>query len=381
MKTMNYFWDFDVQLKDKIDWMFNVNHLFLISFVAIFIVALMFLLNAKSEKGQKITKICLACVLFILEITRIIWDYQNHLHNGGTSENFNWWWTISFQMCAIMTWTTIITLIVSACVKNKQARVVKILENILFGVAMVGGILTFVYPDCITTDKPFLHFVNIQTIITHSLLIFAPLYLIKIKELKIEMKNIWMPALGFLYVGCLATATSIISGNNFAFALECDLLKDVGLNIPYPWHYLFVFLIVFLLTVLLYGVFEIRNHIKNKNIEKQVEKPNKNKNVYALSVLTFVFLCFQGLLMMLFMGQAIYISGQTSLLGILMLIPFIVAVLLILLGLYYNKLSNDDNFKKNKKSKIFIVTLIFAFVLNIVVGIYQLALYYQKEKQ
>ena len=85
--------------------------------------------------------------------------------------------------------------------------------------------------------------------------------------------------------------------------------------------------------------------------------------------------------MMLLMGQAIYISGQTSLLGILMLIPFIVAVLLILLGLYYNKLSNDDNFKKNKKSKIFIVTLIFAFVLNIVVGIYQLALYYQKEKQ
>ena len=375
---MNYFWGYEVKLQDKIDWMFNINHLFLLAFVALFITTLYFALNAKTQKGQKIIKLSLASILLILEITRIIWEYENHLYNGGTADNFNWWWSISFQMCAIMTWTTIITLIVSAFVKNTQSKIVKILENILFGVALVGGVLTFVYPDCLTSDRPFLHFINIQTVVTHSLLIFVPIYLIKIKELKISLKNIWMPALGFLYVGCLATATSIISGNNFAFALECDLLNDVGLNISYPWHYIFVFSIVFVLTLILYGAFEIRNHIKNKNNIPTKKYNITNKWVFTLSVLAFVFAGVQGLIMLLSLGYKIYVPGTTSLLGLLLLIPFIISVLLILLGLYYYDLSLDGNWAKEKNTKKFYFGLIGLFVLNFILGIFALVILLKK---
>ena len=184
---MNYFFGFQNRLAQTMDWFFNFNHLFLILFVASLIISGYFMFNAKTEKGQKITRIVLACLLFVFEVGRIVYKYCEHVANGGNNANFNWWWSISFQMCAIMTWTTIATLILSAILK-KGNKFLQILYNILFGCAMIGGILTFTYPDCIDGNFPLFHFKNLQTILVHSLLIFVPIYLIKTKNLKVEIK-------------------------------------------------------------------------------------------------------------------------------------------------------------------------------------------------
>ena len=71
----SYFFGFDNTLSGSIDWFFNLNHLFLICFVALFVVVCCFLFSAKSERGKKITKIALAVVLLVLEIGRFVYEY------------------------------------------------------------------------------------------------------------------------------------------------------------------------------------------------------------------------------------------------------------------------------------------------------------------
>ena len=80
---MDYFFGFDTKLASKVDWFFNANHLFLLLWVAGFIVACCFLFSAKSEKGKKVTKLVLAGILFVLE------SWQNGLQVSVTSSQ--WW--------------------------------------------------------------------------------------------------------------------------------------------------------------------------------------------------------------------------------------------------------------------------------------------------
>lgn len=358
---MNYFFGFDTKLNGKIDWFFNFNHLFLITFVVGFIVACLFLFHAKSEKGKKVTKISLACILAVLEIGRTVYKLAEHLASNGTMANFNWWWNISFQMCAIMCWTTVITLVLSAVLK-KDNKILGYLYNILFGCAMLGGALTFCYPDCMSADRAFLHFVNIQTVVVHSLLIFVPIYLIKIGEFKVEFKNIWKVFVGFILVGSLAMTASLISGQNFAYSLKFNL---INLGIAFPWHLPVVMMLLFAMDLLLYGSFELVRLIGRK-LKKQekiiIEKNNiskLNKAIYTVwNVCSIVF----GVLLIL--GIAALIKQPKTIYGIFCLLGIVyTAINLVFAERFKDSIINDS--KQSKKATILQIVLTFIFVLPV----------------
>ena len=371
---MDYFFGFDTKLASKVDWFFNANHLFLLLWVAGFIVACCFLFSAKSEKGKKVTKLVLAGILFVLEVGRTVYKYLLHLHNGGTASNFNWWWNISFQMCAIMCWTTIATLILSAFLK-KDRKILDYLYNILFGCALIGGFLTFCYPDCISADRPFLHFLNIQTITVHALLIFVPIYLIKIGEFKVQLKNIWKLFVGFVYIGSIAMSASLISGNNFAFCLKFDLF-DLGL--PFPWHLPVVMIVIVSLSAINYSVFELVRYIKNRKRTSNETKVTTQKSklgiaIYVTSIVTSIVF---GMAIML--GTAALIGKDAnSIFGLFCLLGLVYTILWLIFA---------ENFKKymyqsldyTKKSKN-ITLLILSFIFNLPVGILYL-IKYTKDK-
>ena len=365
---MNYFFGYETKLAQGIDWFFNVNHLMLILFIAGFIVLCSFLFSAKSDKGKRITKLALAAVLIVLEVGRTIYKYKMHVYNGGTAKDFNWWWNISFQMCAIMCWTTIVTLILSAFLK-KDNKLLQFLYNILFGCALVGGVLTFAYPDCLTEDRAFLHFVNIQTVIVHALLIFVPIYLIKIKEFKVEIKNIWKTLAGYVAVGCIAMSASLISGNNFAFSLKFDMI-DLGL--PFPWHLPVVMLVLFGIDVVLYGSFEIVRLIKKKMNKQQTleEKVVKTKPEYysrlglVTQIVSNVSAILFGALIML--GTASLIGNTKAKLGVLCLLGLVYMILLLVFAEKHKKYINQK-FDNNKAKHItfIVLTMIFALPVGI----------------
>ena len=363
---MNYFFGFDTKLAAETDWFFNLNHLFLLLWVAGFVVACYFLLSAKSEKGKKITKIVLAAVLFILEIGRIVYKYLSHVHHGGTAANFNWWWTISFQMCAIMTWTTIITLLLSAFLK-KDSKILTYAYNILFGCALIGGALTFCYPDCMSSDKPFLHFSNIQTVTVHALLIFVPIYLIKIGEFKVEIKNIWKLFVGYVLVGSVSMATSIVGSENFAFAKEFDLI-DLGL--PFPWHLPVVMIILVALATVIYGIFELVRKIKNRTEKPEPQKANCLGRV--LHICTIASAIVFGMLIVL--GVAARIGPETqTLLGLFCLLGLAYTVAWLIVAEKTKKFVYEP-FDFSNRTKT-ILTLVLYLIFNLPVGIVYLCAY------
>jgi len=375
---MNYFFGFDVYLSESIDWMFNSNHLFLLIIGIFIVLGLLFALNAKSKKGQIITKLVLAGIMLVLEIGRLVWYYQFHISVGGTPDTFNWWWRISFQMCSIMCWTTIITLIASAFI-NKDNKVIQILKNILFGCAMIGGILTFIYPDFITETRSLLHFQNFQTLIIHAFLVLVPLYLIKIGELKIRFKDIWMPALGFLMIGSLSMMASQISGQNFAYALRCALLQDVGLDIAFPWHLPLVFAIVFLLTIIAYGIGEMVNYRKNRG-QIIVKEKAYNKKIRCLSVFTLIFAIIQNMLLLLIIPLFFSVSPVENLLGFICLVPIIIAIIMLLISEKIKNISMSKDWKNKLTKKNNIIYIIMLFICNIILGICYLIAFLKAKK-
>lgn len=376
---MNYFFGFDNKLANNIDWFFNTNHLFLILFVALVVISSLFIFSAKSEKGKKITKIAIACILFVLEVSRTVYKYLMHVHNGGNAGNFNWWWNISFQMCAIMTWTTIATLILSAFLK-KYNQFLQFAYNILFGCAMIGGILTFCYPDCLDKSYPFLHFINIQTVLVHSLLIFVPIYLIKIKEFKVEIKNIWKACAGYAYIGSIAMTASILSGNNFAYSLKFDLF-DLGL--PFPWHLPVILCIMMVLATVFYGVFEIVRLIRRKvkhEIVPEKEKVNCFAMGKAIYILSNVCAILFGILILLLIAQAIgnpNVTGKTSGAGITCLFGLLYMILVLVFA-YKNKKYIYEKVTDNKTKHIVFIVLTMIFVLP--VGILYLVRFLKENK-
>lgn len=371
---MNYFFGFETKLAEEADWFFNLNHLLLLLFVAGFVVICYFLFSAKSDKGKKITKIVLAGILFLLEVGRIIYKFLLHISHGGTAQNFDWWWTISFQMCAIMTWTTIFTLILSAFLK-KENKILGYLYNILWGCALIGGALTFCYPDCMSGDRPFLHFLNIQTISVHALLIFVPIYLIKIGDFKVELKNIWRLFVGYVGIGSIAMATSIISGENFAFAKEFDLF-DLGL--PFPWHLPVVMIILVVLSTLVYSIFELINRIKNKNKSTQITQQKTHKFGKILYVTSIVTAIVFGMLIVL--GVAAIVGKETStILGVLCLLGIVYTVVWLIFAEKIKKYIYEDFDYVNSKN--IIVKLVVLLLFNLPVGIVALIPYLNKKKQ
>ena len=362
---MSYFFDFNTKLATEVDWFFNLNHLFLLLWVVGFIIVCCFLFHSKSEKGKKITKLSLALILTILEIGRTVYKYLLHLSNGGSSSDFNWWWNISFQMCAIMCWTTIITLILSAFL-NKENKLLGYLYNILFGCALIGGALTFCYPDCMSSDRPFLHFLNIQTVTVHALLIFVPIYLIKIGEFKVEIKNIWKLFVGYILIGSLSMTASLISGNNFAYALNFSLF-DLGL--PFPYHLPVVMVILVLLSTIVYAIFEIVRYIKNKKsntVNKPCAASNKNKFDIAFIVTSFATAIIFGIVILLGISSLIGKDTQT-LLGLLCLLPLAYTILWLV---FAEKIKNQSTqeFASTKPCK-HISLIIIALLFNLPVGV------------
>ncbi|MCL2362799.1 MAG: YwaF family protein [Defluviitaleaceae bacterium] len=247
---MNYFFGFEST--GQYEFIYNLNHLVLVLLVIGALFALYFGLHAKTDKGIRITKTVLASTMLFFEGGRYIYlmIYYSSIHSS-----FDWIGRIPFSMCGIMSITTIAVLYVSAFHKT-NGRTMQLFYNILFGCAMWGGILTFGSPEIINGEFSIMHFRNFQSIFIHIMLIFAPIYLIKIGELKVRLKNFWMVAVGYLAIGIISMTGSQTTGNNYANALYIDMIRGWNIHIPFPWHLPPMFLALLVVPAVYYCVFE-----------------------------------------------------------------------------------------------------------------------------
>ena len=348
---MNYFFSFTpTTIGQPDDFIFTLNHLMLAFVVVAVLCALFFGLHAKSKKGQRITLLVIACTILTLELGRIIWIilHRTRYLDMGFDMAF-WVRAIPFSVCGIMSFTTLTTLLVSFFKKDTQSRGLQLFYNILLGTALTAGVMAFIIPQLVLHHFSLLHFRNFQTIVNHIFLIFVPIYLIKIGWLKVRMKNLWMPAVGFIGVGSILMTGSQVSGQNLGEALYSAVPEMAGLTIAFPWHYLFIFSVVFLLPTGVFGVFEWLYKRKGRGVkvaeaietcdsaqatQDEVSVPtvtsstvawykDKNACIYASMIFGTVLL---GLLALLLIPMSFSISPITSGLGLLCLIPLCILI-------------------------------------------------------
>jgi len=197
-----------------------------------------------------------------------------------------WWWTISFQICAISAWTTAFTLIYSFFVK-KENPLLQFLYRVLLGVALVGAGLALIYPDMIDEVRPFFHFRNLQTIVTHALIVFVPIYLLKAKRIVVQMSDLWKVGFGWFAAICISMSASLINGQNFGFALRCSLMEDIGIFIPFPFHLSVLGAIMMFISFLIYGGIFLSQK-KIRTLTPKIKYRISDTKTYIESILIFI---------------------------------------------------------------------------------------------
>ena len=359
---------FDATLPVAEEWLFNTNHLFLALAVVASVVFLCLIISPKSDVGKKICKLCIAFILLLLEVGRMIYRFRYYEHIGYTPATMNWWLVINFHNCTILTWITIGTLIAS-CFVEKENKTLQFFYNVMFGCGVLGGLLTFTYPLTLNGSYPIYHFVNMQTIITHTLIIVSPILVVKMGDLKVELKNVWQLFVYYIAVGCIALTASMCGYCNFAFTLY---MNWITLDIPFPYHIFVIMGVLVAFETLVYAIFELFRHIRNKRLGIVSQKTTRNKT--DLFVTIFMYSSFMLISCVIYSIIAINVwHNEATYLGLLELLTLAYFISGMIYSNHYSRyVTNTFDAEDTKKHVILIICLC---IINLPAGIVYLIRY------
>lgn len=337
-------------------------------------VGLYFVLPKKSQKGIKITKICIASTLlglylfkFFFWIARIVSISSSHTFTVDYLPR-----ALGLDVSSYLILLMSATLYISAFVK-KPCKLLNFFENTLLGIGLTYGIILLFRLDLIDVYDNLFHALNIQSMIFMLALIFVPIYLIKIKELQPKLSSFWYAVAGHIAITSLCmTGSLLLRGGNLSEMTFSYSLKQLGLKIDFPWHLLIV---IPAFLIICFVVYYVISYINNKFIlkinETKSEYRSKNEffDLHAFSTKSLC--CLQGFLILILLAAVIR-QPQGTPLGLLCLIPFVMTIFCVLTVFEMEKLStlaiNDETIfdKNNKKLKKASIYLMFA---NLVFGL------------
>lgn len=243
--------DYLLPESERVSYIFTVHHVFLALVVIGMVAGMTLVFRKTTRKTQNIMLATVAILMIVMEVGRIVWKTLCHLHEYGTLADFNYWWVISFQLCAIMTWFVSINILIY--VFGKESKWTKYSLNIMVGVAMIAGILTFTYPDLIDTTRSLISFRNWQTILDHIFMIFIPVFLLSSHRVELHLKEVWIPFAGLAGAGLIAAVMSYATNNNFMFIKRAPIMESMGIFLPNPWHLVLLGIVFFAIQFVIYG--------------------------------------------------------------------------------------------------------------------------------
>ena len=109
---------------------------------------------------------------------------------------------------------------------------------------------------------------NVQTLITHGLLVATPILLIVTKRFKPQLKHCWKPGLLMFIFSIIARVFSKLSGSSFMYMNDGMELIPAFANKPLYTYYWILLLVFTAWTMLCYLPFIIANAKNKKQLEK-----------------------------------------------------------------------------------------------------------------
>ncbi|MBQ9790391.1 MAG: YwaF family protein [Clostridia bacterium] len=257
----------------KFNHIFSVWHFVALALIVTGIVLLCVVARKKDKSWQgKMFKI-IAIVLLVLEILRMTYRtityccYETYLPDNPNI--YNWAEIISFALCTMITFFTIVTLLINKEKWNAFAY------DAIFAIALFGGSTALIYPDMLNTYYPIYHIMNVQTLITHGLLVAVPILLVVTGRLKPRIKNWWKPMLLMFGFSIIARIFSKLADCSFMYMNDGIELIPSWSNKPLYSYYWILALVFAAWIMLCYLPFEIVS--KHRKSKEKKEEQNINQ--------------------------------------------------------------------------------------------------------
>ncbi len=326
------------------------------------VAGLFFAFRTKSQKNIKITKITLASILLFLYIFKAIFWILRIITISETKTFSAQYITKAFglDIPSFLILLSSIVLYISAF-SNKPSKFMEFLKFTMLGVGLPSAMISLFTLDIIDIYDNYFHVLNIIAMLFNLLLIFIPLYLIKIKEIVPSLDKYWYAISGYICLTSICMSLSlIIREGNLSEMTYSKILRKLGIQISFPWHLLIIIPCFLLISfAIFYAItFVYKRTMKKNNDDSQEEnkleaqKRNEFFDLYAFATKSIC--CMQGFLILIILS-AIIRNPLGSIWGIFCLIPLVMTIFCLLAVFEMEKQAdlNDEHIfdKGNKQAK------------------------------
>jgi len=238
--------------------LFSAEHIVLSAISVFFIIRFFYLqmMNCNYSYSKNILKHA-SVIMLILEILRISWTTYYY---GFSLKNIRFDWCN--QVC----------LALPLIVLSGNKKLFPYIDILAF----IGGTGVIIYPIWVFYDYAGLHFMSMQRMISHTLMVIISISMCFISNHWEKERNIKKPLIGFELIAVIAFIMSKLLNINYLLMMNADgipLLK----NFPFPWYFLIAIpclVLVINITKLMFQ--EINNKIADRHISIMLEYDNKS---------------------------------------------------------------------------------------------------------
>ena len=251
---------------EKINHIFSISHFVTLVIIAVGITVLCIVAHKRDKVWNDKMFKAVAFILLGLEILRMTYRtityfcYEILLPDHGNI--YNWAEIISFALCTMITFFSVATLLINNKKWNGYAY------DAIFCIALLGGISALIYPDMLNTYYPIYHIMNVQTLITHGLLVALPFLLVVTGRLQPKIKNFYKPMLQMFIFSMVARFFSKIADCSFMFMNEGIEAIPGWENKPFHSYYWILVILFFVWVMLCYLPFVIKDARKRAKENK-----------------------------------------------------------------------------------------------------------------
>ena len=292
---------------------------------------LFFVLQAKSKKAKKITKLSLGFSLlgfYLVKTIFLIYQYAHAKSFKVSSFGAIFGLDMNFFFMAI----TIFVLLYSGF-SERKGNFLELFKNTMLGVIFPLAMLNLANPRLfVSVYYNWYHITSLSSYIMNIIMIIAPIYLIKSKDIEVSLKNFWQAIAGYIFALGLCLTISITLNIYLSELTNPSTLNRIlKASITFPWNLLIV---VPLFLLIAFGIYcLVRLVVCKLNKEAFYEQVDDNKNeffdIYTFATKTVC--CMQGVLLLIIFATVIRNQKVTpNWLGLLCLIPVIMTVFCLL---------------------------------------------------
>ncbi len=206
MLCMKYFFTFwtGIPRSEVFEFLDFQHCLIILGAAAILYFSIHAVLRQEMERIKVINR-CVALLLPVLEMMRILWIYQ-----AGETD---WMKLLPLHLCGLQ----IFFVPLAVFTENKYIR------EFVFSTSLLGGVAAIIFPSGIMDTYPMIHFQTLQSIIFHMVLIFVPLVLVLGQGFQPSLARFSKSVLILVACGFAAGWVDVNFGQNYMFILEAPL--------------------------------------------------------------------------------------------------------------------------------------------------------------